>query len=399
MKIFFKIMGLSIVIFLSSCAAIRLDDGSDRMIIWENPVKPSPTGNIIVDSFVEDTFALYYSMRGVISELDDFQLYLTGIAHDPIPFLTRTSTLNVQQAAESINKGYRNVISLDPESMNTVWVNTRQVLESRPELQVQLKQTLKNIETDLISSANINLGQVREEARALRESSKILIHNTFTPQMSLRERLLSANAFSKSLDVLGYLAISLPERVNAALQVIQLAFDVIPTPENLTMQSANFYPYSSAGTMNAYGVGMRKIKSLPRKPIPEFPQSYAYEVPSVSQEIMPVYSQDIVVAVPAYTEPMPVYRSPVVVANTSLIERGKAIWQVQVACFSDSWQAEKMLQRLHNSAISAVIFNNGGAGCRNRVVVAPANVTRQDAQQQLNELYHKTGIQGYLRQY
>jgi hypothetical protein len=374
MKILFSAIGLIIFIFLSGCSGIRLDDGSDRVIIWEDPVKPSPTGNMTVDSFVEDAFALYYSMRDVIGELDDFQLYLTGIAHDPIPFLTRTSALNVQQAAESIHKGYEDVISLDPESMNAVWLNTKQVLESRPELQAQLKQTLKNIEADLITAANMNLGQVREQARALRKSSKTLIHHSFTPQMSLRERLLSADAFSKSLDVLGYLAISLPERVNSALQIIQLAFDIMPIPENWTIQSANFYPYSATGGMSA--LGMRKIKSLPRTPIPEFPQRYAYAVP-ISQDTVPITS------VPAYGFPA----------------TNNALWQVQVGCFSDSQHAEKMLQRLQNSGISSVIFDNGGARCRNRVVIAPANVTWQHAQQQLNDLRYKTGIKGYLRQF
>jgi len=422
---FFKIIGLTLLVLLSGCAGVQIDDGSDRVIKLEDPVKPAPTGIITVDTFVDDAFTLYYSVANVISELDDFQLYLSGVVHDPIPFLTKTATLNLQQAAEIVNKGYQDVVSLDPAAINQALLDIQTMLESRPELKAGLKQTLQNVKTDLITNANLNLDQVREHARALRASSKALIDATFNPKMSLIERLLTANAFSQSLDVLGYLSISLPERVRSTFEIIEFAISLMPMPENLMMQSAGFQTYRVPATMTAYSTGTRKLKNLPGRLTPETPQRYTYEsptnqgtTPKLKDTVITTYPAPVVTTTPSYNVPVntvystpsmpaynppivPVYNSPpvTVVTNPILAQRSSNLWQVQVACFADSYHAALMLDRLQAHNIPAVVFANGEAWCQNRVVVAPANITWQQAQQQLNDLHYKMGIRGYLRRF
>jgi len=421
---FFKITALISLLFLSGCAGVQIDDGSDRVIKFEDPVKPAPTGIVTVDTFVDDAFALYYSMGSVISELDDFQLYLSGIVHNPIPFLTKTSTLNLQQAAEVVSKGREDIVSLDPATINQVWLDIQKALESKPELKAHLKNTLQNIKADLITNANLNVDQVREHARALRASSKALIDATFGPHMSLVERLLTANAFSQSLDVLGYLSISLPERIRSALDIIEFAASLMPVPESLTMQSAGFHTYSVPTTMTAYGAGTtRKLKNLPGRLIAETPQRYAYE-PSANQGTTPKLKDTVITtsptpvvtttpnyhvpatpvyqSSPTYNSPVvPVYNAPpvLVVTNPILAQRSSNLWQVQVACFADSYHATQMLNRLQTYSIPALVVANGEAWCQNRVVIAPTNVTWQQAQEQLSALKYKMGIKGYLRRF
>jgi len=314
---------------------------------WNSPVvkrvqfdEPTPSGVAEVDSFTHDTFELYHSMTDMISDLDNFKGYLTGVANEPIPFLTETLTMDVQQSADLASLRYQKAIALEPDMLVQTIIDIQSLLSSRPTLKRGFQSSLRDLQTQLLSQRQMSfLRRVVTKALFLRRFSKAVKSTLSSPLLSLRERIHALYNLKKSVSVLGYVLITSKKLKSVRQALLKVPVNTLPQPgEDKRQGPVNFLSLQPGEENNGHDV--------PRE--------------------------------------------------ASLPETEKR-WQVQVACFRVSQYAERLRQRLESHHLGARISVTDNSQCPYRVVLVQLKFSRDEAQRQLQLLHNQLNIKGFRR--
>jgi hypothetical protein len=330
---FFFFRMLLIILFLSlttACASLSWNRPLLKRVPFEEPI---PSGVPEVDQFTNEAFQLYASMAHMIADFENFKAYLTGVANEPISFLTQTLTMDIEQSAHLASLRYHKPIALESDILRQTIIDIQTFLESEPTLKRHFLVNFRDLQTQLLTQEYMTLlRRVLTKILFLIRFSKALKSTLSSPVLSLTERLHALHNLKKSVSVLGYLLITSKKMKSVRRALVKLPV----THPGLLEPSEEEAP--------------EKINRLPQQ--------------AQRQEALPSVEKQ---------------------------------WEVQVACFKAYERAEQLRQRLENHDFGARISVKNNAQCPYRVLLVQLKFTPDEAEQHLQFLYHKLNIKGFRR--